>query len=55
MTNKENTETMKNLTKEQMNLFNSLVSLGDSEEVALKTVLNHVTHNDDMYKLAYYS
>ncbi|WBC28466.1 hypothetical protein RPMD05_8 [Rhodobacteraceae phage LS06-2018-MD05] len=31
---------MKNLTKSEQELFNSLVKLGDSKELALETVLS---------------
>lgn len=48
------------LTEKQTELFLSLVKLGDSKELALKTVLderfNPEKENDNsMYELAYYS
>ena len=44
-----------NLTNEQKNLFNTLVRLGDSKELALKTVLNQEEKETEMYEMAYYS
>jgi len=44
------------LTKEQQELFNTLVRLGDSKELALSTVLSTKTDkNTDIYQTAYYS
>jgi hypothetical protein len=47
--------TTTNLTTEQKNLFNTLVRLGDSKELALKTVLEQKEKNTEMYQIAYYS
>ena len=44
---------MKNLTKEQQDLFETLVRLGDSEELALKTVLKQEQNNSELYYKAY--
>lgn len=41
------------LTAEQQRMFESLVRLGDSEELALKTVLEQKENNSDMYYQAY--
>lgn len=41
------------LTTEQQRMFESLVRLGDSEELALKTVLEHKENNSEMYYQAY--
>lgn len=47
---------IENLTKDQKKTFYSLVKLGDSEELALKTVLNKKQRDDNsFYELAYYS
>lgn len=40
---------MKNLTKSQKELFKTLVRLGDSKELALKTVLEHNPKNNDIF------
>ena len=44
---------IKNLTKNQLSTFNTLVRLGDSKELALKTVLEMQEFNSEIYKLAY--
>ena len=44
---------MKNLTAEQQRMFESLVSLGDSKELALKTVLELKVNDSEMYYAAY--
>jgi len=46
---------MKNLTQTQKDTFNRLVQLGDSKELALKTVLEMKTRNTETYQIAYYS
>lgn len=44
------------LTKSQMETFTILVRLGDSKELALKTVLEIKPNtSSDLYELAYYS
>ena len=43
------------LTNEQKDLFNTLVRLGDSKELALETVLNQEEKETEMYEIAYYS
>jgi hypothetical protein len=43
------------LNKEQTKIYNSLVRLGDSKEVALKTALEATTKTSGMYRLAYQS
>ena len=43
------------LTEKQRKTFNSLVMLGDSKELALKTVLEMEECNSEMYRYAYYS
>jgi hypothetical protein len=43
------------LNKEQTKIYNSLVRLGDSKEVALKTALEANTKTSGMYRLAYQS
>lgn len=44
------------LTKEQKELFDILIRLGDSKELALSTVLSTKTDgNTDVYQTAYYS
>lgn len=44
---------IENLTKSQLSTFNILVRLGDSKELALKTVLEMEDFNSELYKLAY--
>jgi len=47
---------IENLTAAQLKSFNSLVRLGDSKELALKTVLEMQVNTDSqIYQLAYYS
>ena len=46
---------MKNLNETQIKLYNSLVRLGDSKELALKTVLAEKEKETKMYQLAYCS
>jgi hypothetical protein len=47
---------IENLTKSQLETFNSLLRLGDSKELALKTVLEINDNTDtDFYELAYYN
>ena len=46
---------MTTLTKEQKDLFETLVRLGDSEELAMKTVVNEKDNDSTMYETAYYS
>ena len=46
---------MTKLTKEQNELFTTLVQLGDSKELALKTVLAEKEKDSSMYQIAYYS
>lgn len=49
-------EVIEKLTEEQKKTFNSLVRLGDSEELALETVLNEKQLSDiSFYEFAYYS
>ena len=49
-------EIIEKLTEEQKKTFNSLVKLGDSEELALETVLNKKQlSNNSFYEFAYYS
>tara|TARA_Y100001937_G_C6996134_1_gene274277 strand:- start:359 stop:547 length:189 start_codon:yes stop_codon:yes gene_type:complete len=49
-------EIIEKLTKEQKETFNSLVNLGDSEFLALETVLNIKQRDDNsFYEFAYYS
>ena len=55
MTNTQTNNNMKNLTKKQNKLFNILVQLGDSKELALKTVLSEKEKDSSMYQIAYYS
>ena len=46
---------IENLTAAQLKSFNSLVRLGDSKELALKTVLEMQENIDGkIYQLAYY-
>ena len=47
--------TMKNLTTEQKETVRILIELGDSKELAIKTVLETVKHDDEIYQIAYYS
>jgi hypothetical protein len=44
---------IENLTKSQMETFTILVRLGDSKELALKTVLETIEHSTEMYEFAY--
>ena len=45
---------MKNLNQEQMELFNTLIRLGDSKELALKTVLEQEKkETSEIYYMAY--
>ena len=53
MSNKETNTEMKNLTKEQSELFTTLLRLGDSKEIALKTVLDQKEKDTSMYYSAY--
>tara|TARA_R110000772_G_C12983802_1_gene406187 strand:- start:109 stop:255 length:147 start_codon:yes stop_codon:yes gene_type:complete len=48
---------MTTLTPEQKKLYKTLIRLGDSKELALKTVLNQKLQNKDseIYRIAYYS
>jgi hypothetical protein len=46
---------MKNLTTEQQATVKTLIQLGDSKELAIKTVLAIATKDDSMYQIAYYS
>lgn len=48
---------MKNLTEKQKKTYESLIRLGDSKELALKTVLEMVKEEEpsEMYQIAYYS
>lgn len=47
-------EIIEKLTGEQKKTFNSLVMLGDSEELALETVLDKKQRDDNsFYELAY--
>lgn len=46
---------MKNLTNEQREEVKILVRLGDSEELAIETVLNKKTSSTEAYQTAYYS
>ena len=49
-------EIIEKLTEEQKKTFTSLVNLGDSESLALETVLNKKQSDDNsFYELAYYS
>ena len=50
--NETNMTTTK-LNKEQTKIYKSLVRLGDSKEVALKTALEATTKTSGMYRLAY--
>jgi len=43
------------LTEKQRKTVKTLIQLGDSKELAYKTVVNTKEHNSDMYALAYYS
>ena len=53
MNNTETNTEMTNLTEAQKNLFDTLVRLGDSKELALETVLDKKENNSDIYRLAY--
>ena len=48
---------MKDLTQKELDLFKSLIRLGDSKELALKTVLSERerNNNSELYDMAYYS
>jgi len=48
---------MKNLSVEQKRIYEILIKLGDSKELALKTVLNEKLQNKDseIYRKAYYN
>ena len=46
---------IENLTAAQLKTFNSLVRLGDTKELALKTVLETIEHSTEMYEFAYYN
>lgn len=48
-------EIINTLTKSQLDTFNSLVRLGDSKELALKTVLELKKVDTKTYQIAYYS
>lgn len=45
---------MENLTKKQQEKVKILVRLGDSLELAIKTVLEKETFDSDLYNFAYY-
>ena len=45
----------KQLTKKQKETYETLIRLGDSEELALKTALSQKEKFNSEYKLAYYS
>lgn len=44
-----------NLTKEQTETVERLVHLGDSEELAIETVLNTKTFSTELYETTFYS
>jgi hypothetical protein len=46
---------MTNLTASQVKTVKSLIRLGDSKELAIKTVLNQKEFDDSVYRLAYES
>jgi hypothetical protein len=46
---------MTNLTASQIKTVKSLIRLGDSKELAIKTVLNQKEFDDSVYRLAYES
>ncbi len=46
---------MKNLTKEQQIEVRILIQLGDSKELAIKTILAKEERSTEMYQTAYYS
>ena len=51
-----NENIMNTLTAEQTKTINALIRLGDSKELAIKTVLSkEVFDNDAVYRLAYES
>ena len=45
----------KQLTKKQQGTYETLVRLGDSKELALKTALAEKAKDNSEYQLAYYS
>lgn len=54
MINTQTNKDMTTLTKAQTELFNTLVRLGDSKELALKTVITEEKkENSEMYYKAY--
>jgi hypothetical protein len=46
---------MNNLTPSQERAVEILIRLGDSKELAIKTVLNQKEFDDEIYRLAYHS
>jgi hypothetical protein len=46
---------MTKLTAAQIKTVESLIRLGDSKELAIKTVLNQKEFDDSVYRLAYES
>lgn len=58
MTNEQITTAIASLTKSQFETYTILVRLGDSKELALKTILEQKeisASNSKMYQQAYYS
>lgn len=58
MTNEQITKAVASLTKSQFETYTILVRLGDSKELALKTILEQKeisASNSKMYQQAYYS
>jgi hypothetical protein len=58
MTNEQITTAVASLTKSQFETYTILVRLGDSKELALKTILEQKeisASNSKMYQQAYYS
>jgi hypothetical protein len=53
--NKRREDIMTNLTASQIKTVKSLIRLGDSKELAIKTVLNQKEFDDSVYRLAYES
>ena len=47
--------TMENMTAAQVETVKRLIFLGDSEALAIETVLSTVEHSDELYRFAYYS
>lgn len=45
----------KQLTKKQQETYETLIRLGDSKELALKTILAQKVKDNSEYHLAYYS